>query len=423
MTGAKVRCKASSAATRSTGSGRSARTSSRPNSRPTTSDGSIGRRRHRRRADRVSRDRAGTIGSAITHLAQHRNEWNSAAIVQAQFEPSVHVTWPNFWETELSGHQQARTGPASDAWRTARWRGPQLAGRPRSEQRSRRHTRECELEYGATRTAAAVRTRSRLHDAAGAAVAAIDRAGERAGNKHTAVRHRSGGRRPRNVWQPVRVRAHRPFDVFDAGAAELYVQTRSDARLLRRAVRGERPVQSTSVSSSRARSRHFGYTAPTGPPRHAPDGARRVTDGATGFTLRNRDFNVQSFRSNLVLRWEWRRGSTLYLVWQQDPESELITPIGVSAGDMFSSLGRAWRQFLRDQDVVLVLPELMNENAELNLRTCIENLQLRTCCSAFRVPSAGLVFCVGVPEACLRTSTCWCLYGGSARAPNSFELC
>jgi hypothetical protein len=30
------------------------------------------------------------------------------------------------------------------------------------------------------------------------------------------------------------------------------------------------------------------------------------------------DFNVRSFRSNAVMRWEWRPGSTLYLVWQQD---------------------------------------------------------------------------------------------------------
>ena len=43
------------------------------------------------------------------------------------------------------------------------------------------------------------------------------------------------------------------------------------------------------------------------------DGSQLVTDGATSFTLSNRDFNVESFRSNLVLRWEWRAGSTLYL--------------------------------------------------------------------------------------------------------------
>jgi hypothetical protein len=35
------------------------------------------------------------------------------------------------------------------------------------------------------------------------------------------------------------------------------------------------------------------------------------------FTLRNPDFNVRSLRGNAVLRWEYRPGSTLYLVWQQ----------------------------------------------------------------------------------------------------------
>ncbi|HEX2187473.1 MAG TPA: DUF5916 domain-containing protein [Longimicrobiaceae bacterium] len=44
----------------------------------------------------------------------------------------------------------------------------------------------------------------------------------------------------------------------------------------------------------------------------------RVTDGGAAFTLPFDDFNVRSFRSNAVLRWEWRPGSTLYAVWQQD---------------------------------------------------------------------------------------------------------
>ena len=70
------------------------------------------------------------------------------------------------------------------------------------------------------------------------------------------------------------------------------------------------------------------------------DGNRRVTDGAQAFALRNADFNVQSFRSNLVLRWEWRAGSTLYLVWQQDRESEIFAPFRTTAGDMFGSLGQ-----------------------------------------------------------------------------------
>ncbi len=37
-----------------------------------------------------------------------------------------------------------------------------------------------------------------------------------------------------------------------------------------------------------------------------------------GFQIPNRDFNLFSLRTNLVLRWEWRPGSTLFLVWQQN---------------------------------------------------------------------------------------------------------
>jgi hypothetical protein len=44
-----------------------------------------------------------------------------------------------------------------------------------------------------------------------------------------------------------------------------------------------------------------------------PDG-----DGpAESFQFGNPDFNVRSLRGNAVLRWEYRPGSTLYLVWQQ----------------------------------------------------------------------------------------------------------
>ena len=50
----------------------------------------------------------------------------------------------------------------------------------------------------------------------------------------------------------------------------------------------------------------------------AGDGAYDVTDGGDAFTIPDLDFNVRSLRSNLVVRWEWRPGSTLFLVWQQD---------------------------------------------------------------------------------------------------------
>lgn len=45
-----------------------------------------------------------------------------------------------------------------------------------------------------------------------------------------------------------------------------------------------------------------------------------VTDARNGqtFFVAAPDFNVLSFRSNLVMRWEWRPGSTLFLVWQQN---------------------------------------------------------------------------------------------------------
>jgi hypothetical protein len=69
-----------------------------------------------------------------------------------------------------------------------------------------------------------------------------------------------------------------------------------------------------------------------------PGGGRLVSDGASRFTLQNRDFRVRSFRSNLVLRWEWRRGSTLFAVWQQD-RSGLEPPGGrAGLGDVWGSL-------------------------------------------------------------------------------------
>jgi hypothetical protein len=76
-----------------------------------------------------------------------------------------------------------------------------------------------------------------------------------------------------------------------------------------------------------------------------PDGA----GPANGFNLTNRDFNVRELRSNAVFRWEWRPGSTLFLVWQQtrsgefvgsDPDSPLDRvgnfEFGRDAGDLFN---------------------------------------------------------------------------------------
>ena len=78
------------------------------------------------------------------------------------------------------------------------------------------------------------------------------------------------------------------------------------------------------------------------------DGSVTVTDnavtaaggGPTQFTLPFSDFNVRSWRSNLVLRWEYRSGSTLYVVWQQNRSAD------VANGDLvsFSGLTDAFRR-------------------------------------------------------------------------------
>ena len=52
-----------------------------------------------------------------------------------------------------------------------------------------------------------------------------------------------------------------------------------------------------------------------------------------------RDFNVQSFRSNVVLRWEWRVGSTLYFVWQQDRAQDQAGRSLATPGDLFRAFG------------------------------------------------------------------------------------
>jgi len=41
-------------------------------------------------------------------------------------------------------------------------------------------------------------------------------------------------------------------------------------------------------------------------------------DGVAEFSFDNPDFNFFQFKSNLVLRWEYRPGSSVYLVWSQD---------------------------------------------------------------------------------------------------------
>ncbi len=63
-------------------------------------------------------------------------------------------------------------------------------------------------------------------------------------------------------------------------------------------------------------------------------------DGGDSFTIDNQDFNFRSLRGNAVLRWEWRPGSTLFFVWQQQRED--FAPFdGFGIGEELSEVFRA----------------------------------------------------------------------------------
>ena len=51
-------------------------------------------------------------------------------------------------------------------------------------------------------------------------------------------------------------------------------------------------------------------------------GVDRDSNGTTDFTIGNPDFNYRALRSNAVLRWEYRPGSALFLVWSQGREAQ-----------------------------------------------------------------------------------------------------
>ncbi|MFC1480860.1 DUF5916 domain-containing protein [Candidatus Neomarinimicrobiota bacterium] len=46
-------------------------------------------------------------------------------------------------------------------------------------------------------------------------------------------------------------------------------------------------------------------------------------NGITNFEIWNRDFNYKQFNSNLVIRWEYQTGSTVYLVWSQNMDNDI----------------------------------------------------------------------------------------------------
>jgi hypothetical protein len=98
---------------------------------------------------------------------------------------------------------------------------------------------------------------------------------------------------------------------------------------------------------SAARSKHLRLygTDGTSITEQDTNGRRTVTADGHSFTLSNQDFNARSFRSNMVLRWEWRPGSTLFVVWQQDRAARLPTGNHVRFGDVWDSLSQTGSNF------------------------------------------------------------------------------
>jgi hypothetical protein len=63
-----------------------------------------------------------------------------------------------------------------------------------------------------------------------------------------------------------------------------------------------------------------------------------VTEGNASYKFGNPDFSFREFRSNLVARWEYRPGSTIYLVWENNRnnrESDYISSLNYNMGTLF----------------------------------------------------------------------------------------
>ena len=64
---------------------------------------------------------------------------------------------------------------------------------------------------------------------------------------------------------------------------------------------------------------------------------------AAAVEFQNPDFRLRSFRSNVVLRWEYLPGSTLFFVWSQDRADRVITDEFDGAGDLRRIFGDPMR--------------------------------------------------------------------------------
>jgi hypothetical protein len=63
-----------------------------------------------------------------------------------------------------------------------------------------------------------------------------------------------------------------------------------------------------------------------------------ISEGVAYYTFGNPDFSFRQFRSNLVARWEYRPGSTIYLVWENNRnsrESDYFSSLSYNLNELF----------------------------------------------------------------------------------------
>lgn len=270
-------------------------------------------------------------------------EWNFGGDRQtSQIRPSANFTWANYWTSSISVSRTLRThdnlltrgGPLMQ--KSHGWSVQLNAGnRNTSQTRLSGSTTIGGNEDGGSTHRVSVglsfRPGPRWQLSTGPFYERLTRAATVCVDAHP--------RAARDLQQPLHLRVHRSQHGVDRISHGLTV--RPDMNL---------DVYAEPFAAS---GRHYDYgellkpnvrdrltygTSPGTTMALLADGSRVVTEGASMFTLKNRDFNTLSFRSNVVLRWEWRPGSTLYLVWQQNRSSSQALGSHVGVGDMFNSL-------------------------------------------------------------------------------------
>ena len=92
--------------------------------------------------------------------------------------------------------------------------------------------------------------------------------------------------------------------------------------------------------------RIYGTDAGSGISYDAREKRYQVEDERGSFTLPDRDFHTLSFRSNVVLRWEWVRGSTLFLVWSQNRAASEINRALIAPRDLLDSFDASGDNFI-----------------------------------------------------------------------------